>query len=63
MATKSVEKVVEECLKILKSETAEATQKWISDNKITSLTLRNVKALEIISLANYMLQKMLINPR
>ena len=50
-------------MKILRSETAEATQKWISDNKITSLTLRNVKALEIISLANYMLQKMLINPR
>lgn len=52
--------MVEDCLKILKDESAEATQKWINDSKITSLALRNVKALEIISLSNYMLQKMLI---
>lgn len=58
---KSSEKIIEECVKILRTETNEATQKWISDSKITSLTLRNVKALEIISLSNYMLQKMLIN--
>jgi hypothetical protein len=42
---KSVERVTEECLKILKTETQEATQKWIADSKLTSLQLRNSKAL------------------
>ena len=39
----------------------EGTQKWLSDSKISSLALRNVKAVEVISLSNYMLQKMLIS--
>ncbi len=44
-STKNPDKVIEECLKILKSESSEQTQKWIADSKITSLNLRNTKAL------------------
>jgi len=49
-------------LKILREETNEGTQKWIKDSKITSLNLRNFKAQEVVSLTNYFMQKMLINP-
>ena len=59
--TKSAEKVIDECLQILKGGTAQATQKWIKDNHITSLNLRNNKALEIISISNYLLQKIIIS--
>ena len=57
---KTAEKVVDDCMKILKDGTIQATQKWIKDNHITSLNLRNNKALEVISISNYLLQKILI---
>ena len=52
--------MVEECVTILQEGTLQATQKWIKDNHITSLNLRNNKALEVISISNYLFQKILI---
>lgn len=58
---KTPEKIVDECVRILKEENNESTQKWLKETRITSLNLRNVKALEVISISNYMFQKMLIS--
>jgi hypothetical protein len=57
---KSAERLVEECLRILAEESTQGTQKWIKESRITSLTLRNVKAGEVISISNYLLQKVLL---
>ncbi len=57
---KTGERIVDECVRILKEENNEGTQKWLKESHITSLNLRNVKALEIINLSNYMIQKMII---
>ena len=58
---KSGDMIFQECYKILTNDSFETIAKWIVDSKITSLHLRNVKAIEIINLSNYIMQKMMIN--
>ena len=56
----STEKITKECLRILEHETYDAIQKWTVDNKLSALQLRHSRATEVVILANYLLQKLLI---
>ena len=55
MKEKSNTYIMNECKKILNSETSEQTNKWFKENEISSYILRNEKASYTIELANQIL--------